>query len=124
MTPIAPAGAAAAGRSPPKGLLAAMAAALIVGTGCANAPQGGMAIAEAPAPPSELAQLEDIFWNCDYVATTRGMDATPAAQCYAATRELRRVKFAGSFNQMLAWWREMKPAEHEKRRRARGDPRL
>ena len=104
-------------------------AALMLGTGCANAPQSGVAEAPrqsvAPArepPPQELAQLEDLFWTCDYVATIRGIDATPIPQCTAATRELRRVRFDGSFQRMLAWWRENKPAEHDRIRAQRGDP--
>ena len=70
---------------------------------------------------SSLAQLEEIFWACDYVATTRGVDATPVAQCATATRELRRVKFANSFHALLAWWQENKAAEHERVRRSRSE---
>jgi hypothetical protein len=92
---------------------------------CAAAPEPQPVAAPAPsAAPSTslpLAQLEEIFWSCDYVATTRGVDATPAAQCAAATRELRRVKFANSFQAMLAWWRENKPVEHDRQRRARSE---
>ena len=83
---------------------------------------GGCAV--APEPRGEHAELEDIFWHCDYVATTQGMDATPVRECAAATRELRRLKFDGSFNRLLAWWRENKPAEHAKRRAARNESRL
>ena len=77
----------------------------------------------APASPGvPLAQLEEIFWTCDYLATTRGVDATPISHCTAATRELRRVKFDGSFHRLLAWWRENKPAVHERLRAERNDP--
>jgi hypothetical protein len=104
-------------------------AALIACGGCANAPDRGAA--EAPAAAStpttsgiDLAQLEDIFWTCDYVATTQGVLATPARECAAATRELRQVKFGGSFQRLLEWWREHKPAEHGKRRAAHNDSQL
>lgn len=101
--------------------------ALMLCAACANAPSNGAsdpvpAATPAPAAQASHAQLEDIFWQCDYVATTRGMDATPAAACMAATRELRRVKFDGSFHRMLEWWREHKPAEHGRIRRERNDP--
>jgi hypothetical protein len=89
--------------------------ALMLGAACTGAPRNGVPVAESVASaPSQHAELEAIFWHCDYVATTQGMDATPAAQCAAATRELRRVKFDGSFQRMLAWWRENKPAEHRR----------
>ena len=81
---------------------------------CAGAPHGP---ADSPAPAATLsphARLEQIFWHCDYVATTQGMDATPVRECAAATRELRRVKFEGNFQRMLSWWRENKPAEHRR----------
>jgi hypothetical protein len=98
--------------------------ALVLCAGCTNAPQRGETVTRvAPAAPAVRAQAQDpleaLFWHCDYVATTRGMDATPVSECAAATRELRRVKFANSFNAMLAWWRENKSAEHERVRRSR-----
>ena len=112
-----------------RGRVAALVTALIVGAGCAHAPQGSAPpAAEPPAPaPSvapDLATLEDIFWTCDYLATTRGVDSTPMRECAHATRELRRAKFDNSFNRMLDWWREHKPAEHDRRRRQRNDPEL
>jgi hypothetical protein len=100
--------------------------ALLGGGGCAHAPERSAAVTAAPAAaiaqPSPHAQLEAIFWTCDYLATTRGLDATPITACTAATRELRQMKFDGSFNRMLAWWRENKPAEHGRIRRERNDP--
>ena len=95
----------------------------MLGAGCASAPESS--VAEAPRQAAqELAQLESIFWTCDYVATTRGIDATPMRECAAATRELRQLKFEGSFQRMLAWWRENKPAMHARLRAERNDPRL
>ena len=107
-----------------------IAASLAIVAGCAHVPQEP--VVQAPAPPPaasalegiDLAQLEDIFWTCDYVATTRGVDSTPMRECALATRELRRAKFDNSFHRMLDWWREHKPAEHDKRRRQRNDPQL
>jgi hypothetical protein len=93
--------------------------------GCAQLPEqpSPPPAAAAPAGTTPLAQLEAIFWACDYVATTQGVDATPMAQCAIATRELRRVKFANSFHALLDWWRENKTAEHERERQSRaGQP--
>ena len=97
--------------------------ALMLGAACAGAPQRG-ASTPAEAVPSPHAELESIFWHCDYVATTRGIDATPIPECAAATRELRRVKFAGSFHRLLEWWRDNKVAEHTRIRQMRNEPAL
>jgi hypothetical protein len=76
---------------------------------------------EAPAAPvptqsdeAGLARLESAFWACDYVATTEGVHATPIAVCRYVTEELKQVKFAGSFTQLLEWWRANKVAEHRR----------
>ena len=95
--------------------------ALLAGAACAGAPQHG-ALDTREAAISPHADLETIFWHCDYVATTKGMDSTPIRECAAATRELRRLKFEGSFQRMLAWWRENKVAEHARIRQMRKDP--
>ena len=68
------------------------------------------------APPVALtgAELEQAFWICDYVATTRGMDATPIDTCVAVTDQLKMQRFGGNFDGMLAWWRQNRLAEHGK----------
>ena len=58
--------------------------------------------------------LETAFWGCDYVATTRGVEATPIAICSAVYDELKAVKFAGDFGELLGWWKENKVAEHQR----------
>jgi hypothetical protein len=83
----------------------------------------GAAWGEEPPMPSpepaasdeaELARLENAFWACDYVATTQGIQATPAATCRYVTEQLKQVKFGGSFQQFLDWWRANKAAEHRR----------
>ena len=83
----------------------------------------GLRIAQTETPPAAVdadvsamtvADLEAAFWMCDYLATTRGVDATPIAICSAVYDELKATKFAGDFNELLAWWKENKPAEHER----------
>ena len=93
--------------------LQALAMTLLVG--CAGAP------VETPQPETagkldavEVARLESAFWACDYVATTRGMHATPIAACRYATEELKQHKFGGSSSRFVEWWRENKAAEHRR----------
>ena len=61
-----------------------------------------------------VAELEEAFWVCDYVATTRGIDATPTERCRALYAELKDTKFGGDFGLLLAWWQQNKAAEHKK----------
>ena len=68
----------------------------------------------AQAEDASLASLESAFWACDYVATTQGVQATPAATCRYVTEELKQRRFGGSFGQMLEWWRDNKAAEHRR----------
>jgi len=83
----------------------------ILSIGCASLPP------EAAPVPSPTAELESTFWACDYLATTRGVLATPAAACRHATESLKREKFGGSFPAMLEWWRDNKVARHEEMQR-------
>jgi hypothetical protein len=59
-----------------------------------------------------MAELEKGFWICDHMATTRGLDGVAAMTCSQLTEALKQRKFDGDFNAMLAWWRQLKPAEH------------
>ena len=71
---------------------------------------------DAAAPPVEdaMADLERAFWACDYLATTEGLLAAPLAACRHVNDEIRRVKFAGDLDALLAWWRANKAQEHLK----------
>lgn len=88
--------------------------ALSFATGCASLSDPAGA---APPTGTATAELESAFWACDYVATTRGVLATPAAACRQATESLQREKFGGSFPAMLEWWRVNKVARHEEMQR-------
>ena len=61
-----------------------------------------------------IASLEEAFWICDYVATMRGVSATPMAACSTAYRDLRDEKFGGRFEALLAWWTANKAVQHRK----------
>jgi len=86
--------------------------------GCAHlepAPEAAPAV----VPHAEtIAELEKAFWHCDYVATKRGVLATPMAACKHAMDELKRLKFNGRFSALVEWWRENKVVEHGKVERA------
>jgi hypothetical protein len=63
---------------------------------------------------SRADNLAAAFWFCDYVATTRGVEATPIAMCSAAYDELKTVRFGGDFAALLDWWQQNKIVEHRK----------
>lgn len=84
-----------------------------------GAAHGNDPVAPPPAVPiqaedTDMAKLENAFWACDYIATTQGILATPAATCRYVTEELKQQKFNGSFSQFLEWWRANKVAEHRR----------
>ena len=58
--------------------------------------------------------LEKTFWMCDHAAAKGMIDVNQAAVCGAVTDELRREKFDGDFEKLLAWWRLNKVVEHQK----------
>jgi hypothetical protein len=58
--------------------------------------------------------LEQAFWACDHVASTRGPDATPVDFCAAVYDELKHRKFGGDFTALLGWWRVNKLIEHDR----------
>lgn len=95
----------------PLGVLAFVAAA-----GCATTQGEAPAPAPTPGEAADLAALENAFWYCDYVATTRGVLAAPIAACQLATNELKARKFGGRSGDLEAWWRENKAVEHERQR--------
>ena len=92
----------------------AQALALAMLAACAAAPEPPQAQTSGRLDAVEVARLESAFWACDYVATTRGIQATPIAACRHATEELKRQKFGGSFNRLVEWWRDNKAAEHRR----------
>ena len=59
------------------------------------------------------AVLEKAFWVCDYVGTNGMVGGDHAVVCIAITDELKRTKFDGDFDRLVAWWRLNKVAEHQ-----------
>lgn len=110
----------ATSRRPVPAALAALA--ILAGAGCAVVESSpAQARAPASAETQDLARLEEVFWYCDFVATTQGVLAAPMTACKHATDELKARKFGGRFRNLLAWWEENKAAEHD---RLRQDPRF
>jgi len=68
------------------------------------------------APPSEfssarLTDLENAFWVCDYLATTRG--GGDIQTCTAVYEAVKQIKFGGDFDKLVAWWHQNKVAQHQ-----------
>jgi hypothetical protein len=68
------------------------------------------------APPSDLSSarltdLENAFWVCDYLATTRG--GADIQTCTAVYEAVKQIKFGGDFDKLVAWWHQNKVAQHQ-----------
>ncbi len=57
--------------------------------------------------------LEKAFWVCDYAGTHGMVGADQVVACIAITDELKRTKFDGDFDRLVAWWRLNKVAQHQ-----------
>jgi hypothetical protein len=72
---------------------------------------------DAPLPAARPASaqdfdLEEMFWLCDYAATTGVVDPGERAVCSAITDQLKMDRFGGDFEQMLRWWQANKLVRH------------
>jgi hypothetical protein len=70
---------------------------------------GSIALIDPQIPSAEL---ERIFWQCDYVASTFGMGLQEGAYCAVISDAVKRRKFGGDFAAMLAWWQQNKSIEY------------
>ena len=61
-----------------------------------------------------MADLEQGFWACDYLGTTRGVHGAPMELCGAIYDELKARKFGNDYDQLVEWWRSNKVVEHGK----------
>jgi len=89
--------------------------AFVIGSGI----YAGAVVAETPATSiPQVAgaglpvDLEQAFWACDYIATTRGVHAAPVELCSVVTDELKHQKFGGDFLELLDWWGQNKLLKH------------
>ncbi len=76
--------------------------------------------AEAQLASAQDVDLEELFWLCDYAATTGMVDASERAVCSAITDQLKRERFGGDFEQMLRWWQANKFVRHQQLERDEG----
>lgn len=72
------------------------------------APQDGRVRGLSDASSS----LERAFWACDHAATRHPLDSGDAMACSVVSENLKRTRFGGDFDAMLAWWRKNRVAEH------------
>jgi hypothetical protein len=83
---------------------------------------GGLRAQPVTEPPSavrvlvaagfDLNRIEEAFWVCDYLGTTRGTEAVDVGRCIAVSDALRELRFGNDLDRLVAWWREHKQAEH------------
>jgi hypothetical protein len=76
--------------------------------------------AAAQSPGAQDFDLEEIFWLCDYAASTGMVDASERAVCNAVTDQLKTERFGGDFEQMLRWWQANKFVRHQQLERDEG----
>lgn len=72
------------------------------------------AITELPA-----AELEKIYWDCEFTATQDILGQDDAAVCSELSEYLKESKFHGDFNTLLIWWRQNKDREISSRLKLR-----
>jgi len=80
----------------------------------AQEPQRAPSWPEVHLVGERLVDLEEAFWSCDYVATTRGVASADAVTCGAIHYVLKERKFHGDRDKLLSWWRQNRIAQHEK----------
>lgn len=84
------------------------------GSALAQEPQRAPSWPAVHVAGEKLADLEEAFWACDYVATTRGVASADVVTCGAIYYVLKDRKFNGDLDKLLSWWRQNKVAQHEK----------
>jgi hypothetical protein len=95
--------------------LAAIAAALgwnSVDAGAAHRLDVPRPAAARPASAQDV-DLEELFWLCDYAASTRMVDAGERAVCSAIADQLKVERFGGDVEVMLRRWQANKIVRHQ-----------
>ena len=82
-----------------------------VASASAQQPQRVLAAPASQPTGAKLSVLEDAFWVCDYLATTRG--TSDIVTCTAVYEALKDRKFAGDFDALVSWWHQNKAAQHQ-----------
>lgn len=84
---------------------------LDVGTAAEAA--AALAAIKAHDSAAKIAELENGFWICDHLSTTRGVEGTYAIGCGVNFEDLKETKFGGDFDALVQWWRVNKAAQHK-----------
>ena len=93
-------------------------ATVVVGLGLAGAVHAQSALPQPSAARAlvaagfDLNGIEEAFWVCDYLGTTRGTEAVDVRRCIAVSDALRELRFGNDLDRLVVWWREHKPAQH------------
>jgi hypothetical protein len=96
------------------GLVALAAAAVVLDDAdtLVQEPQDAASALGVRLETSTLADVEDAFWVCDYMATIGKADQVTT--CAAVYDALKARKFGGDFDKLLLWWEQNKVAQHAK----------
>lgn len=93
--------------------MAALAAmAMLSGTGGTGAQSTAATGTATPLSHLDVAELERMFWVCDWSTTRTALSRDMFTVCSVAWDELKARKFDGDYDRMIAWWRENKAAAH------------
>jgi hypothetical protein len=87
----------------PRGGLLIAVASLALGAPVALAHPAAGEVASLP-----IDELKRIYLACDRAATRQLLDMHTAAHCSMVGEALQKRAFQGSFDDLLAWWRENK----------------
>jgi hypothetical protein len=68
---------------------------------------------EAQRASARDVDLEEVFWLCDYAASTGMVDPSERAACTVITDQLKLERFGGDFEQMLRWWQANRVVRHQ-----------
>jgi hypothetical protein len=82
----------------------------------ANAAQRSDVPRPAEARPVSAGEvdLEELFWLCDYAATSGMVGTDERVACGAVTDRLKADRFGGDFERMLQWWQANRAGRHQR----------
>ena len=91
------------------GLIGVCLAGSVLAQGTAQTPSAARSLVAAGF---DLSGIEEAFWVCDYLGTTRGTEAVDAGRCIAVSDALRELRFGNDLDRLVAGWRANKPTQH------------
>lgn len=67
----------------------------------------------------QLAEVEQVFWDCDFKGTQHMLDFDDAHVCSTVFERLKAEKFNSEFDRFLEWWQTNKAREYAGRAAAK-----